>query len=146
MLSVILEDAAVLLQTILRTEARAEFICVVPPGVREEVPDIESQFLGLGFPGVYIGLESEDGVLVHVGVVSMMTEREPPHAYFGGGRSPVSKAVVACFAIAVARLVNSPIQDGSGHWMPRGEFSPEELMAAMAASVPSSSDASDLSL
>jgi len=52
----------------------------------------------------------------------------------------LSKAVVAAFAIAVAKLVGSPIEDGSGHWMPQHEFSPEELMAAMMASTLSGMD------
>jgi hypothetical protein len=137
MLSVVLKDAAVLLQTILRTETLPKFICSVPPGVKKKVPDIEAQFLGLGFSSVYVRLEHEEGVLADIGVTYSWTQGEPPHEYFTGGRS--TKALIAAFAIAVAKLVDSPIEDGSGHWMPQEEFSPEELMVAMTSSALSGS-------
>jgi hypothetical protein len=133
-LSVVLERSAIILQTILRSACKPRFMLSVPPGANQEAPEIQSQFLGLGFPGLYVGLEDEYGVLVHVGVFSAMRAGEPIHAYFAGGRSSTSKAAVAAFAIAVARLVDSPIEDGSGHWMPKDTFSADELLLAMTSS------------
>jgi len=131
MLSVVLRDAEVILQELLNLKSAPRFDCVVPPGVKIEVPDITSQFLGLGFPGAYIQLEDDSEVLAHIGVVTVRTQGSLPHAYFAGGRSTKGKALVAALAIAVANLVGSPIEDVSGHWMPREEFTPEELRVAM---------------
>src|SRR6266436_7366735 len=97
-LSVVLRDAAVLLQELLNLESTPSFKCIVPPGVKTEVPDITGQFLGLGFSGVYVQLEDDSEVLADIGVVNMMTQGRPPDAYFAGGRSPKGKALVAALA------------------------------------------------
>lgn len=132
MFSVVLKEAAVVLQLMLKTDFVPKLACRIPPGVRREVPDIESEFLGLGFPGAYVSLPGEAGVHASVGVItSVRPYGHVPHAYFAGGRTQDSKAVVASFAIAVSRLVDSPIVDGSGHWMPQDEFTADDLMAAM---------------
>jgi hypothetical protein len=131
MFSVVLGDAAAVLQELLSLESHPTFKCIVPPGVKHEISDVTGQFLGLGFSGCYVQLQDDPDVLADVGVVTVMTRGEPPHASFAGGRSKKCKALVAALAIAVARLVGSPIRDGSGHWMPRDEFSAEELRDAM---------------
>jgi len=131
MLSVILRSAELVLQEILKTETLLKIYCTIPPGVKREVPDIEGQFLGLGFSGVYIHLENDLETLVQVGVITTHQQGRPPHTYFTGGRTRISKALVAALAIAVAGLVQSPIVDGSGHWMQQEECSPTELMIVM---------------
>lgn len=131
MLSVVLRSTELVLQEILKTETLPKIYCTIAPGVKREVPDIEGQFFGLGFSGVYAHLENDLETLVQVGVITTHQQGRPPHAYFAGGRTKISKALVAALAIAVARLVQSPIVDGSGHWMQQEECSSEELMIAM---------------
>ncbi len=140
MFSVVLREATAVLQSILGIEFVPRLTCTLPPGVKREVRDIEGQFLGLGFSGAYVSLEHDPEVLVGVGVISVRTQGRPPLVYFAGGRTRNSKALVAALAIAVARLVDGPIEDGSGHWMPQDEFSPGELIAAMTSASASGSD------
>ena len=139
-LSIVLEDAAALLRDLWNLKSKPSFKLIMPPGFKGEVPDIAGQILGLGFRGVYVQLEDDSEVLVGIGVINTMTHGRPPLAYFAGGRSTKVKALVAALAIAVARLVGSSIEDGSGHWMPREEFAPEELRLALMQCKPSGSD------
>ena len=130
-LSTVLKDAAIVLQALLDLKSTPRLKCTVPPGVKQKITDITGEFLGLGFPGVYVQLEDDPDVLAGIGVITTMTPNTSPLAYFSGGRSVEGKALVAALAIAVARLVGSPIEDSSGHWMPNEEFTPEELKAAI---------------
>lgn len=140
-LPVVLKDAATVLQTILKMSAAPKFTLTIPPGVKREVPDPQGQMLGLDFSSIYVGLDDpeeiyvrrDDGhVLADIGVIE--SERPTgniPLMYFSGGRTRISKAVIAAFAIAVAELVGSEIEDSSGNWMPRETFTANDLLRAM---------------
>ena len=130
-LSVVLKDAAVVLRDLLDLRSTPRLKCTVPPGVKQKVTDFAGEFLGLGFPGVYVQLEDDPEVLADIGVITTMTPDTPPFACFSGGRSVEGKALVAALAIAVAKLVGSTIEDSSSHWMPKEEFTPEELRLAI---------------
>jgi hypothetical protein len=105
--------------------------CVLPPGVKKQVPDIEGQFLGAGFSGVYVSIADFPESLVDVGYCDASFAHEPPWAYFGGGRSRDTKLFTASLAIATAELVGSPIEDSGHRWIKKDEYDPSELFAAM---------------
>jgi hypothetical protein len=105
--------------------------CVLPPGVKKDVTDIEGQFLGAGFSGAHVSTADFRESLCHVGYVEMAAYRGRPFAYFSGGRSRTTKLLTASLAIAVAELVESPIEDSGHHWIKKDEYNPDELLAAM---------------
>jgi hypothetical protein len=129
-LSVVLENAAPLLQTILSLPTVPTFALTIPPGVANQTIGIPEQVLGAGFSGRYIGFEHGE-VLAEIGVINRNRPGEPVAAYFSGGRSKTSKALVAALAIATARLVGSHISDYSGHWMKCDDFSADDLLLTM---------------
>jgi len=144
-LSVILKDAATVLQTILNMPSPPRFTLTIPPGVKGEVKDPTGQMLGEGFSGVYVGLDDPKGIYVapedgdvqaDIGVIVLRrrTPEEGPWVYFAGGRSKTSKALIAALAIAVAERVGSDIADYSGHWMPQDMFTANDLLHAMTGS------------
>ncbi len=105
--------------------------CVLPPGVKKDVTDIEGQFLGAGFSGAYVSISDFPDSICHVGYVEMAAYRGRPFAYFSGGRSRNTKLLTASLAIAVAELLESPIEDSGHHWIKKDEYDPGELLAAM---------------
>jgi hypothetical protein len=104
--------------------------CVLPPGVKKHVPDIEGQFLGAGFSGVYVSIPDLPESLVDIGYCEAWFAKQLPWAYFAGGRSRNTKLLTASLAIAVAELVGSSIEDDH-HWIKKDEYSPDELLEAM---------------
>jgi len=104
--------------------------CVLPPGVKKHIPDIEGQFLAAGFSGVYVSIADFPESHVAIGYCEASFARQLPWAYFSGGRSRNTKLFTASLAIAVADLVGSQIEDDH-HWIKKDEYSPDELMAAM---------------
>ena len=105
--------------------------CVLPPSVKKHVPDIEGQFLGTGFSGVYVSIAVFPESLCDVGYCDTNFEHELPWVYLSGGRSRETKLLTASLAIAVAQTVGSLIEDSGHHWIRKDEYSPEELLVEM---------------
>jgi hypothetical protein len=105
--------------------------CVLPPGVKKHVTDIEGQFLGAGFSGVYASLADFPESLCDVGYCEASFARQLPSAYFSGGRSRNTKLFTASMAISVAEIVGSPIEDSGHHWIKKDEYDAKELLTAM---------------
>ena len=109
----------------------SKFSCVLPPGVKRDVTDIEGQFLGAGFSGAYVSLTDFPESLCHVGYCDASFAHEIPWVSLSGGRSRNTKLFTASLAISVAEIVGSPIEDSGHHWIKKDEYDPGELLAAM---------------
>lgn len=109
----------------------SKMLCVLPPGAKNQVPDVESQFIGAGFSGAYVSTADLPESFCHVGYCDGSFAHEKPWVYLSGGRSRDTKLLTASLAIALAQTVGSPIEDCGHHWLRKDEYSPEELLAEM---------------
>jgi hypothetical protein len=57
-----LKDAAAVLETTLSMPSAPRFILTIPPGAKGDVKDPQMQMLGIGFSGVYVGLDDQEGI------------------------------------------------------------------------------------
>jgi hypothetical protein len=105
--------------------------CVLPPGVKRDVTDIEGQFLGAGFSGAYVSIGDFPESLCDVGYCDASFAHEIPWVSLSGGRSRNTKLFTASLAISVAEIVGSPIEDSGHHWIKKDEYDPGELLTAM---------------